>query len=125
MKFFVEVYKKNIILQKYDQEKLNDGEYQMILTKKRNIKHHRKYWLLMNALAFHFGNTSELWHIHYKAKFLPLEEFHLPSGRKILYPSSTSFEKLDQTGFDEYYKNIENYLIEQGYSIDELIETSS
>jgi hypothetical protein len=50
-------------------------EYKCKLTYSRNLKHLGKYWVLMKALEFHFGNTDEGWHLHYKAKFLPMVEF--------------------------------------------------
>jgi len=93
------------------------------LVKKRNLKHHRKYWGLMNALSFHFENTPSGWHMYFKMKFLELEEFILPTGKKILFPSSIAFEKMNQLEFDHYYKQVESHLAEKGFDVDELINT--
>ena len=98
-------------------------EFSCKLIKKRNLKHHKKYWALMNALSYHFGNTNDGWHLHFKAKFLPLVEFLLPNGDKVLYHSSTNFDKMNQLEFDEYYKKIEDHLIKGGYDLDTLIES--
>lgn len=111
----------------YDREiikTLKDGqEYEVKIYTKRNIKHLAKYWLLMQALEFHFSdNTAEAWHLYYKAKFLPLVEFKI-RGEKILYPSSVAFDKMTQTEFDKYYKDVETHIINNGYNIDELIST--
>ena len=125
-KIYIDIKNGEIIISEIDKKiikELKDGSYSMLIKKDRNLKHHAKYWLLMDALAFHFGNTAELWHVHYKAKFLPLEEFLLPSGKKILYPSSIAFDKLDQLVFESYYNNIEMFLNENGYNIDELMSS--
>jgi hypothetical protein len=98
-------------------------EYKCKLTYSRNLKHLGKYWVLMKALEFHFGNTDEGWHLHYKAKFLPMVEFKV-GNQCLLYPSSIAFENMDQLEFDVYYKKIENHLIESGYTIDDLINYS-
>lgn len=97
-------------------------QYEIKIVNKRNIKHLAKYWILLKALSFHFGNTDNGWHLYLKSKFLPLEEFQFKSGKKILYPSSVAFDKMNQIEFDEYYKKVEDFLIENGYNIDELIE---
>ena len=111
----------------YDRELIktlkNGQEYEVKIYTKRNIKHLAKYWVLMSALEFQFAdNTAEGWHLHYKAKFLPLVEFKF-RGQVILYPSSVAFDKMTQTEFDKYYKDVENHLISCGYNIDELINT--
>jgi len=103
--------------------RLKNKEYKVKVINERNLKHLGKYWLLMSALVFHFGNTEDGWHTYYKAKFLPMIEFKL-KDKIILYPASIAFDKMDQLEFDEYYKKIDSYLVEKGYNIDELIETS-
>ena len=77
----------------------------------------------MKALEFHFGNTDEGWHLYYKAKFLPMVEFKM-KDKLLLYPSSIAFDKMDQLEFNEYFKKIDNYLLEKGYTIDDLINYS-
>lgn len=117
----IDVHDKILLTQELKQGKT----YKCKLTNSRNIKCQGLYWLLMQALAFHFptaGDNSDAWHMYYKYKFLPLLEFNSKDG-KILFPSSTAFDKLDQIGFDEYIKKIEDHLKEKGYSINELIET--
>src|SRR4030043_1845521 len=79
-----------------------EREYELKIELKRNIKHNAKYWVLLKALEFHFGNTDIGWHLYFKSKFLPMVDFKLPSGKRLLYPNSTAFDKLDQIGFDEY-----------------------
>jgi len=74
-------------------------------------------------LEFHFGNTAEAWHMYFKEKFLPLTEFIMPDGTKRLYPSSTSFEKMNQIEFNEYYDKVDKHLINCGYTIEELLDT--
>lgn len=98
--------------------------YQCKLTNARILKHNSKYWLLLNALEFHTENNSAAWHLFFKSKFLPMVEFSFPSGKKILYPNSTAFDKMGQVEFDEYYKKVELFLNEKGYNIDDLINYS-
>jgi len=117
----VDVHDKIILTQQLKQGKT----YKCKITNARNIKHLGKYWLLMQALAFHFPNaadTDEAWHLYYKHKFLPLVEFKTKDGM-MLFPSSIAFDKMSQIEFDEYYRKIEDHLNKTGYQIDELIET--
>jgi hypothetical protein len=117
----VDVHDKILLTQELKQGKT----YKCKLTNSRNIKHLGKYWLLMKALAFHFpsaADTNTAWHEYYKYKFLPLIEFNSKEG-KMLFPSSIAFDKMDQLEFDEYYKKVDNFLLESGYNIDELINT--
>lgn len=105
-------------------EKLKDREYECKIIQSRNIKHLGKYWMLLKALEFHFSNTDEGYHLFFKELFLPPIEFILKSGIIKKYPNSIAFDKMDQLAFNDYYQKIENWLIEKGYNIDELIETS-
>lgn len=102
-----------------------DREYEVKFVKSRNIKHLGKYWVLMKAMAFHYSSVcddDETWHYYFKEKFLPLKEMRF-KGEIKLYPSSIAFDKMTQIEFDEYYKKIDIFLVENGLEIDELINT--
>ena len=99
-------------------------EYKCKLTQGRNLKSLGKYWVLMKALEFHFGNTDEGFHLFFKELFLPPIIFKLKNGEIRKYPNSIAFDKMDQLEFNEYFKKIDNYLLEKGYTIDDLINYS-
>lgn len=116
--------KTAIDVKKYLQQYVKPGdELKCKLTKSRNIKHNSKYWVLLNALEFHFDNTAEAWHMFFKSRFLPMVEFAFKTGKRVLYPASTAFDKMSQLEFDEYYKKVEKFLNDYGYDIDEIINT--
>jgi hypothetical protein len=98
--------------------------YNCTFKRKRKMKSLAKYWLLMRALEFHKGNTSDGWHLYFKAKFLPMVEFNLPSGKKILFPSSIAFDKMDENEFRDYFFKVTEYLNDNNLNIDELIQTA-
>ena len=113
----------------YDKQQLtafkDDEYYQVKITKPRNLKHHRKYWALMSALAFHFEGTAEQWHWSCKESFLVKEtRINNITGERVEHVPSTAFDKLDQLGFNKYYEQIERHLVNIGYDPEELIENS-
>jgi hypothetical protein len=116
----IDVYTRQLII-----SELKPGvEYQCTLKKQRNVKHNSKYWVLLKALEFHFGNTDTAWHLFFKEKFLEPIVFKLKNGTVKKYPNSTAFDKMNQIEFDDFYRKVENYLIDHGYNIDELINST-
>jgi hypothetical protein len=109
---------------KYCAIKLKKGNtYKIKVTKSRNVKHNAKYWVLLKALEFHFGNTDTAYHMYFKEMFLEPIVLKLKSGEIKKYPNSTAFDKMNQVEFDDYYNKVDNWLIEHGYEANELINT--
>lgn len=116
-------YDRELIVRRY--AKYKDVPLMVHIVKPRSVKHNAKYWCLMYALSYHFGNTDDDWHQHFKRQFLPVKEFYNPlTGTTELHVASTAFDRLDQAGFDEYYQRVDRWLLDRGYDVDELIETA-
>jgi hypothetical protein len=85
----------------------------------RSLKSLGYYWTLMQKLSDSFGELPDKWHLYFKSILLPLDEFtNGITGERVLYPSSVSFEKMDETDFKRYLDDVINYCIENGVEID-------
>ncbi len=115
-------YDRELLMKRYG--KYKNKPLMITIVAPRLVKHNSKYWILLAALEFHFGNTDEEWHVYFKGLFLPRVEFYNPlTQERELHVSSTAFDKLDQAGFDEYYTRVDNWIIQRGYLVEELIDT--
>ena len=79
----------------------------MVITKPRNIKHHRKYWQLMKFTSFNAPEWAEL-DTSDSVHDLICERFgkrvHTPDGKlSHIKPISIKFGNMEQTAFDEHY----------------------
>lgn len=85
-------------------------DYQVTVTRPRNIKHHRKYWALLNLvfdnlpeeLEAHFKSVEDL---HYEIKLQTghRDKWTTMGGQEVWRVRSISFEKMDQTEFEAFY----------------------
>lgn len=110
---------------KLQSAKLKIGEfYKVEITKQRNPKHHKKFFVLLN-LCFNnqdiFNNQDQMrkW-ITMKAGFV--EKVITPTG--FYYDAqSISFSKMDQTEFDDYYNKCINVCLNWiGFDREDLME---
>lgn len=109
---------------RYCHMKLKPGAIcKLKVTKSRIVKHNAKYWTILKALEFHFDNTDIAYHMFFKELFLEPIILKLKNGEIKKYPNSTAFDRLSQIEFEDYYKKVENWIIEKGYNPDELIDT--
>ena len=76
-----------------------------VITQPRNVKHHRMFMALLNAVYPHqeaYG-TFESFHAAIKVALNYGETVVLPDGRVIIVPGSISFAKMDQTTFNQFF----------------------
>lgn len=75
------------------------------ITRPRNIRHHRKWFALLQVIYPHQTTypTMESLLAAIKCALGYGETVKLPDGRTVLVPGSISFAKLDQAGFDQFY----------------------
>mgnify|MGYP001616039350 FL=1 len=74
----------------------------------RNINHHRKYWAMVHLV---FANqsryeTPQLLHSALKISSGHYDMLTMPNGHVYKIPKSTSFEKMDQIEFSQYYDRV-------------------
>ena len=98
----------------------------------RKMESLAKYWLIMNALSYHFPEseidgkiynlTKDDYHAIMKKKFLHTETINSSFGS--YEKLSISFEKIDETEFRVYLNNVVNYITELGYDVEDLINNN-
>lgn len=91
--------------------KIGQGQMVMIeMRRPRNIKHHRKYWILI----------SLVWEQLDEARYPTVEDLHaaikisaglrtrieLPDGTLGFIPGSIAFHSMDQTAFDAFFNRV-------------------
>ncbi len=105
----------------------NKGDGQLYKCKiflPREIKYHNHYWLGMTALAFHFGGSKYYWHETFCKMFLPKQTFYNKLLKKAVEErASTAFKKMDQLEFEEYKRQVWQWIAENGNDIQQLIDT--
>jgi len=98
----------------------------------RKMESLAKYWLIMQALAFHFPEseidgkpytlTADDYHRIMKHRFLPTMNIKTAFGE--VNKESIAFDKMnDESEFKNYLSKVVNYIFELGYDPDELIRT--
>lgn len=77
-----------------------------VITQPRNVKHHRKFMALLNAVYPHQEAyaTFESFHAAIKVALGYGDTVALPDGRVIIVPGSISFAKMDQQSFEQFYQ---------------------
>lgn len=85
-----------------------DAIVRVDIRRPRNVRHHRKYWALLNAVFPHQSvyPTLESFAAAMKAAVGLAEPIRLPDGRIVLYTGSISFGSMDQTTFDQFYERV-------------------
>lgn len=75
------------------------------ITQPRNVKHHRKFMALLNAVYPHQSAyaTFDSFHAAVKVALGHGETVVLPDKRVMVVPKSISFAQMDQLQFDEFY----------------------
>lgn len=75
------------------------------ITRPRNLKHHRKFFALLNAIFPH--QTVYPTHKSFRAAMTVAlgfgETYKLGDGRTIIIPGSIAFDKMDQAEFEQFY----------------------
>jgi hypothetical protein len=100
--------------------------YKAEVTKPRNLKMHRRYWALV-TMVFH--NCDQFKSVEQCHQYLKLRAGHSTTvvskttGEVYLVPDSIAFDKLDDTGFQEFWNKIVGVICEEiipGLSADDL-----
>lgn len=75
------------------------------VTRPRNVKHHRKFFALLNVIYPHQTTypTPEQFRAAITVALGFGESIKLLGGRTIIVPGSISFSKMDQAEFDKFY----------------------
>jgi hypothetical protein len=99
--------------------KLKPGQVvELQVNHRRSLQSLGYYWILMQKLSDSYGETPDKWHLFFKSIFLPLEQFtNGLTGERILYPSSVSFDKMDEGEFRNYLQSVIAYCIVNGVEI--------
>lgn len=76
------------------------------IKRKRNERHHRKFFALLNVVFPHQDTypTMETFRAAVTCALGFADTVKLPDGRVILVPRSISFANMDQTEFDAFYE---------------------
>lgn len=104
---------------------VKDKLYTIEVKTKRSSAQHNYYWLVLGALAFHFGGTDADWHYELKKKFMRPRLVTTPKGETFEFPPSESFNRCTQIEMNEYFGKVQDWVAEQGYLVEELIETAN
>lgn len=82
-----------------------DEDVKVEITRPRNVKHHRKFFALLNAIYPHqdIYPTRTSFRAALSAALGFGETVKLGDGRTIIVPHSISFAKMDQTEFEAFY----------------------
>ena len=99
-----------------------DREYEIDVKTRRNLRRHNLYWLLMEALAFQFGGGAGDYHHELKRKFMKPRIIMGRKGIMIEIAPSEAFDRCTEQEFTEYFDKVQRWIIEQGYSMDELLK---
>lgn len=80
-------------------------EVRVEITRPRNLKHHRKFFALLNAIYPHQKTypTHKLFRAAVSVAMGFGETTKLPDGRVIIVPESISFANMDQAAFEQFY----------------------
>jgi len=106
-------------------DRLKNGEvYEATITKPRNYMFHRKFFALLK-IGFESQRTFEAfdwyrsWVImkagHYESK-------KAPNGTWMFLPKSISFDNMDETEFEQLFKDVQNTIIRENKITREQIE---
>jgi hypothetical protein len=90
-----------------------EDDYELVLRPAkytRSIAQNRRYWAILNEVSEHVvvdgrKYTAEIWHEHYKAKFIGVEELPMPRGKNLVRPISST--TLDVPAFADYMTQVE------------------
>lgn len=90
--------------------KLGEGEILRCTIKvPRNYRFHCKYWAMLNAVYENQDTYPSLESLHFALKIAAGWVSHVVVGEKThLIPKSTSFEKMTEAEFSEYYVAAKN-----------------
>jgi hypothetical protein len=85
-----------------------DAIVRVDIRRPRNVRHHRKYWALLQAVFPHQDvyPTMDSFAAAMKAAVGLAEPIRLPDGRIVLYTGSISFASMDQATFDQFYERV-------------------
>lgn len=72
----------------------------------RNVKHHQKYWCLVNLCAEHCDYTPEQISDIFKLRAGITTQSWLRDGTIVQHPGSIAFAKMDQAAFEEFYERV-------------------
>ncbi|MFT4076453.1 MAG: hypothetical protein QM647_13085 [Asticcacaulis sp.] len=74
------------------------------VTRKRSLPHHRLYFQCLRSMVKSGANGTESdIHSATKIKVGLVSICQLPSGEYMAFPDSIAFDKLDQTGFNQFF----------------------
>jgi hypothetical protein len=99
-----------------------DREYEVDVKTRRNLKKHSLYWLLMEALAFHFEGGAGDYHYALKRKFMKPKIITGKKGIMIEIAPSEAFDRCTEQEFTEYFDRVQRWIVEQGYTMEELLK---
>ena len=90
-------------------------EVKAVITIPRNVKHHRKFFALLNVIFPHQETypTRESLLNAIKCALGYGETITLPDGRIVLSPGSISFSKMDQNDFNAFYERAVRLITER------------
>ena len=81
------------------------------ITKPRNLKHHKKYWAMVNMIFENFPHqleplfkTANDLHHEFKLQCGMFDTHTTLGGKETIKVRSIKFEAMDQTAFEEYYE---------------------
>jgi len=85
------------------------------VTRKRSLPHHRLYFQCLRSMikAGAPGSDADL-HSATKIKSGLVSVCQLPSGEYMAFPDSIAFDKLDQSGFNDFFKRAVTFWQESG-----------
>ena len=98
-------------------------EYDTDLKTRRILKDHNKYWLTLEAAAYHIGGTAAAWHEWFKTQFMNPEIIILKNNDVVELPKSESFRLCTETEFKPYFLKVQDWFDSQGYDPEEMIRT--
>ena len=99
--------------------------YEVEVKTRRSLRRHNLYWLLLEALAFHFGGGANEYHYELKRKFMRPRIVQGKKGILFELVPSEAFDSCTEDEFGKYFERVQMWLVEQGYTPDEIIRSAN
>lgn len=131
-KGLLEIQENKEVYQKYSDNIECVYDIKLITRKQKTLA---KYWLLMQALEFHFGvsqidgkeykMTDKLYDLYFKRKYLAMDRIYNPITKNFEYfDKHINFGDMpEESSFLDYFFKVTREVNEMGYDVDELIES--
>lgn len=82
------------------------------ISQPRNVKHHAKYWALLNKVFENQDHFKTVEHLHNCIKVATGHSvtYQLKNGKQVHCPTSISFAKMNQQEFENYYTGVVQFI---------------